>query len=84
MLAGLELTASPSKIKGSKKTAVTFRVVDPDPVKGATVSAGGKSAKTDSKGRATIDLGPTSKKSIVATATKGGYTKGTTKVKVGH
>ena len=40
--------------------------------------------KTDSKGRATIDLGPTSKKSIVATATKGGYTKGTTKVKVGH
>jgi hypothetical protein len=84
VLAGLELTASPSKIKGSKKTAVTFRVSDPDPVSGATVSAGGKSAKTNAKGKATIDLGPTSKKSIVATATKADYTKATTKVRVGR
>lgn len=84
VLAALDLTASPSKIKGTKTTAVKFTVSDPDPVKGATVSAGGKSAKTNSKGLVTIDLGPTSKKSIVATATKADYTKATTKVKITH
>jgi hypothetical protein len=83
-LAGLALSASPSKIKGGKSTAVKFTVSDPDPVKGATVSAGGKSAKTDAKGHATIDLGPTKKKSIAASATKKGYTKGTLKLKVKH
>ena len=82
ILPGLALTASPSKIKGSTSTAVKFTVSDPDPVKGAKVSAGGKSATTDSGGHATIDLGPTKAKSMKATAKKAGYTSGSVKVKV--
>jgi hypothetical protein len=82
VLAGLGLSASPSKIKRRKKTAVTFTVTDPDPVKGAKVKAAGKSATTDKHGHATIDLGPTKAKSIKATATKAGYASGTTKVHV--
>src|SRR5262249_25692325 len=57
ILPGLDLSASPSKVNGAKKTSVQFTVSDPDPVKGAKVSAGGKSATTDAKGHATIDLG---------------------------
>src|SRR5262249_55996750 len=82
ILPGLDLSASPSKVNGAKKTSVQFTVSDPDPVKGAKVSAGGKSATTDSKGHATIDLGPTSAKSISASATKAGYTGATRKLKV--
>jgi hypothetical protein len=82
ILPGLGLSASPSKINGGKSTAVKFTVSDPDPVKGAKVSAGGKSATTDSKGHVTIDLGPTKAKSIKATAKKAGYTSGTEKLKV--
>jgi hypothetical protein len=82
ILAGLGLSASPSKIKAGKKTAVKFTVTDPSPVKGAKVSAGGKSAMTDKNGHATIKLGATKAKSIKATATKAGYSSGRTKVKV--
>lgn len=83
-LPGLGVTASPSKIKGGKATAVKFTVSDPDPVKGAKVTAAGKSATTDGSGHATITLGPTKKKSIKATAKKEGYTAGSVKVKVTH
>ena len=82
VLPGLSLTASPSKITGGKSTSVKFTVSDPDPVKGAKVSAAGKSATTDGGGHATISLGPTKAKSITATATKGGYTGASRKVKV--
>jgi hypothetical protein len=81
---GLALEAAPAKISGGKSTSVKFTVSDPDPVKGAKVSAGGKSATTDAKGHATIDLGPTTKKSIAASATKGGYAAASAKVKVKH
>jgi hypothetical protein len=81
VLAGLGLSASPSKIKRGKKTAVKFTVSDPDPVKGAKVTAGGRSATTDKHGHATIDLGPTKAKSIKAGATKAGYTSATTKIR---
>jgi hypothetical protein len=81
-LPGLAVKASPSKIKGGKSTAVKFTVTDPDPVKGAKVSAGGKSATTDAKGHATIELGPTKKKKITASAKKAGYSSGSTKLKV--
>jgi hypothetical protein len=81
ILPALDLTASPSKISGSKSTAVKFTVSDPDPVKGAKVTAGGKSATTDNKGHATISLGPSSKKSTTASAKKPGYTSTSTKVK---
>jgi hypothetical protein len=79
---GLAVQASPAKINGDKTTSVKFTVSDPDPVKGAKVSAGGKSATTDGSGHATIKLGPSKSKSIKATATKGGYKLGTTKLKV--
>lgn len=81
ILPGLDISASPSKISRSKSTAVEFTVSDPDPVKGAKVKAGGKTATTDSKGHATITLGPTKAKSIAATVTKAGYTAGTEKIK---
>jgi hypothetical protein len=81
-LPGLALKASPSKINGGRSTAVRFTVSDPDPVKGAKVSAGGKSATTDGKGRATIDLGPAKARKITASAKKAGYASGSTKLKV--
>ena len=81
VLAGLGVSASPSTIRRGNKTAVKFTVTDPDPVKGAKVTAGGKSATTDKHGHATINLGPTKAKSIKATATKAGYTSDTTKVR---
>jgi hypothetical protein len=79
---GLDLTASPSKINGGKSTAVSFKVSDPDPVKGAKVSAGGKSATTNASGKATINLGPTKAKKITATAKKTGYKSASKKIKV--
>jgi hypothetical protein len=82
ILPGLDLATKPAKIDGGKSTAVKFTVTDPDPVKGAKVSAGGKSATTDSKGHATINLGPAKAKKISATANKGGYTSATAKIKV--
>lgn len=81
-LPGLDLAASPAKIKGGKSTAVEFTVTDPDPVKGAKVSAAGKSATTDAKGHATLDLGPTKKKKLTATVKKTGYSSGSTTLKV--
>jgi hypothetical protein len=81
ILPGLGIKASPSKIKRGNSTAVKFTVTDPDAVKGAKVSAGGKSATTNASGVATITLGPTKSKSIKATASKGGYASGSTKVK---
>jgi hypothetical protein len=82
LLPGLAITAKPAKIAGGKSTAVKFTVSDPDPVKGAKVSAGGKSATTDGGGHATINLGPTKAKKITASAKKAGYTGGSIKIKV--
>jgi hypothetical protein len=84
VLPGLTIKASPSTLKSSKSTKVTFTVSDPDPVKGATVHAAGKSATTDAKGHASITLGPTSKSSIAVTVTKARYTEGRTGVHVKH
>jgi hypothetical protein len=81
LLPALALEASPAKIKRSKSTAVKFTVSDPDAVKGAKVSAGGKSATTDNKGHATIKLGPTKAKKITAKVTKAGYTGVTATIK---
>jgi hypothetical protein len=71
---GLDLRAKPSKVKHAG-TSVTFTVLDPDPVKGVKVKAGGDSGTTDTKGKVTLDLGPFSKKTkkTTATATKSGY-----------
>jgi hypothetical protein len=76
VLPGLAVKASPATVSGRRSAKVTFRVSNPDPVQGAKVSAAGKSATTDAKGRATIALGPTSKRTIAVTVTKSGYTRG--------
>jgi hypothetical protein len=82
VLPGLALTA-PSKISAKKNaTSVTFKVTDPEPVKGAKVSAGGKSATTNAAGKATITLGPTKARKITATVKKPGYTSAGKKIKV--
>ena len=72
VLPGLSLTASPSHISRKKLTTVTFTVRDPDPVKGAKVSAGSVSATTNAKGKATLSVGAARK--VTATAKKAGYT----------
>jgi hypothetical protein len=82
VLPGLAVKASPSTIKSNKSTKVAFTVSDPDPVKGATVKAAGKSATTDATGRASITLVPTSKSSFAVTVTKPGYKQGATRVRV--
>ena len=75
-------SASPSHFIGKAK--VTFTVTDAGvPVPGARVSAGGKSATTGSTGKATIVLGPVTKKQrITATATRLHFTAGKTSVLV--
>jgi hypothetical protein len=82
VLPGLELGAKPSKVTRSRTTTVEFTVRDPDPVKGVKVTVSGRSATTDAKGHASIDVGPTAKKSIAATAAKPGYTSGTYRLRV--
>src|SRR3954447_13417799 len=82
ILPGLAIKASKSKIDGGKTTAVKFTVTDPDAVKGAKVSAAGKSATTDSSGHATINLGPTKAKKITAKVKKAGYTSSSLQIKV--
>jgi hypothetical protein len=64
VLPGLTLAGKRSKDR------VTFTVTDAgDPVKGATVKAGGKSGKTDAKGRVVLTL----KSKSASRATAGGY-----------
>ena len=74
VLPGLALAASPAKLRKGRTTTVRFTVRDAgDPVKGATVKAGGKSGTTDSKGRVELDLPG---KAVTATATHGGLREG--------
>jgi hypothetical protein len=77
---GLSLSASPSHFRGKSK--VTFTVTDAGvAVKGATVSVDGKTGTTDSKGEASIVLGPVNKKArFVATATRKSFVRGRTTV----
>ena len=82
LLPGLAIKAKPAKINGGKSTAVKFTVSDPDPVKGAKVSAAGRSETTNSSGHATIDLGPTKKRKLTASAKKAGYKSGSVRIKV--
>jgi hypothetical protein len=72
VLPGLTLAVYPGKLHRGKKTSVTFEVTDAgDPVKGAKVRAGGHSATTNSKGRATLEL--ISRHALKATAADDGY-----------
>ncbi len=72
VLPGLTLAA-----KRSGDT-VTFTVTDAgEPVKGAKVKAGGKSGKTDAKGKVVLTL----KSKTASRATKSGYAPATLKAK---
>jgi hypothetical protein len=81
---GLAIGGSPSKVNGKKGSSVTFTITDPDAVKGAKVSGGGDSATTDKNGHATLDIGPTRKKSVTVTVSRTGYTTATRTLKVKH
>lgn len=80
----LELRASPSRIRGGQTTSVRFTVTDVGvPVVGATVSAGGRRARTSGAGTATLSLrGVRTGGSITVTATGAGYRTDTLKVNV--
>jgi hypothetical protein len=74
VLPGLTLGASPATVDPKKATAVTFTVTDAgDPVAGATVKVGTKSAKTDANGRASLEVGPPKTNPLAATASATGY-----------
>jgi len=57
ILPPLELSARPRSIRGGRRTRVRFRVTDVGiPVAGVTVRAGGRSARTNARGRAVLRL----------------------------
>lgn len=70
---GLTLAARPHTF--TRKAMVVFTVTDAgEPVEGARVTAGGKSATTGEDGKASIELGPySSARRLKAKATKAGY-----------
>jgi hypothetical protein len=73
ILPGLTLQASPGRVRRGMATDVRFTVLDAgDAVKGARVTAGGKSGTTDAKGRVTLTL--KARKALTAKAGKSGYT----------
>lgn len=79
---GLTLTARPRTF--TRKATVVFTVTDAgDPVAGARVTAGGKSATTDDDGKASIALGPySSPRRLTAKATMSGYAPATVTLRV--
>lgn len=77
VLPGLDIAGAPKKKGG----AVTFKVTDPDAVKGAKVSVGGKSGTTNGSGKVTLTLKPTKAKSLAVKVSKAGYTATTKKLK---
>jgi hypothetical protein len=79
---GLSVSASPSHFRG--KSAVTLTVTDAGvAVKGATVTVNGKTDTTNSHGKASITLGPVTKKTHFAvTASKHAFVRGRTTVVV--
>jgi hypothetical protein len=79
---GLTLVARPRTF--TRKATVEFTVTDAgDPVPGARVTAGGKSAMTDDDGKASITLGPySSARRLTAKATRTGYVPATVTLRV--
>jgi hypothetical protein len=76
LLPGLTIRATPNRLRRDHATAVTFRVLDAgDPIRGATVSALGRSARTAANGRVTMTLRP--RRGFTARVTRVGYTPGT-------
>ena len=72
ILPGLTLSASPGRLRRGKENEVRFTVRDAGAaVKGARVSAGGKSGTTDKKGHVSLTLKP--RKALTAKASRSGY-----------
>ncbi len=84
ILAGLSLSAKPSKFSHKKAKKVTFTVTDAgQPVAGAGVSCLGKKGSTNTSGKVRLAFGKgESKGKHVCTASKSGYNAGKTTVKV--
>ena len=83
VLAGLTLSASPAKWNGNSAKTVAFKVTDADvKVKGAKVTAAGKSCTTNKKGVCDISFSPRKGGSVGAKAKKGGYAPGQLTLKV--
>ena len=70
----LDLTATPRAVKAGRSTRFSFRVADDngDPVKGALVKFGKRSARTDARGRAKITATLPKAGRYTAVATKRG------------
>lgn len=84
MLAGLSAKASPTVVKVKRKKTVTVTVSDAGvPVKDAVVKLGGKSRKTNAKGKATFKVGPyKSTRALTFKVTKSDYSGTSAKVSV--
>jgi hypothetical protein len=83
VLPGLTLTASPGRLRRGRRSAVTFTVLDAgDPVRGARVKVGGRSATTNAKGRATLVVKGVFRP-LRASATAGGYAGAAARLRVG-
>jgi hypothetical protein len=78
---GLTLSATPARLRRGRDTDVRFTVRDAgDPVGGARVRAGGRSGRTNSRGRVTLTI--KSRRTVRATATRSGYTRATKRLRV--
>jgi len=76
---GLTLRARPGRLPRGRTTSVRFTVRDAgDPVRGARVTAGGRSGTTDGRGR--VELGLPGR-AVTATATRSGYVKATKRLR---
>lgn len=79
---GLKIVADPGSVR--REGRVTFTVTDAgDPVEGVTVTIGGRDGVTNAAGEVSIRVGPYNRaRRLTATATKAGYTRGKTTVRV--
>jgi hypothetical protein len=77
LLPGLTLVAGRAGFVRGKRQSISLRVHDAgDPVVGARVSIGGKSATTNAAGRASVQISPRPGARVLrATAAKAGYIK---------
>jgi hypothetical protein len=81
ILPGLTLQARPPRVRRGERTVVRFTVLDAgEAVKGATVSAGGKSGTTDRSGHVILSL--TLRRPVTARATHTGYAAATKRLRL--
>jgi hypothetical protein len=74
LLPGITLTASPAQLSAEHARRVTLHALDAGgPLKGATISLGGRHGTTDAAGAVTLMVGPVHGR-LTATASKSGYT----------